>query len=368
MNLSVRGVALAAAAGLAAMVSPAGPGAAQPVQKTGVSVSGVHLLLNDRPWIPHGLYQIAFEQPPTYSDDHAFWKVAARFYSPDEYRHMREFGADLVRIQVSQRGMDKGDPLSTLAYRQAVLGAIRSAREAGLIVIVSVSDEEQTGQKKPADLPGPGTRGAWTEIAPAFAHDTGVMFELFNEPRPQPSAANWIAWAAAMNDTLRFVRKLGAQNVVIADGLGVGQTLHGAPLIDDPLGQVAYGSHPYVTDQNAPQGAQTEAAWQMKFGNFAKRAPVIISEWGIGYHCDGDTPHSVMLFLQYLQKREIGLVAGTWDWPPSGFRSVRFGFPHPQTSSFIHVNGPPFCNAAGLGPGRMVQTWFQNGTPPSAIE
>ncbi len=57
--------------------------------------------------------------------------------------------------------------------------------------------------------------------------------------------------------TLDVIRALGAVNVVVADGLQVAETLHGAPELIDPLRQVVYASHPYAhTSQD-----QTEDAW-----------------------------------------------------------------------------------------------------------
>lgn len=124
---------------------------------------------------------------------------------------------------------------------------------------------------------------------PALGADRGVLFELFNEPRPapskpdlQPSPRNWAAWAGAMNEVIRVIRQAGAVNVVVADGLQYGEQLSGAPQLDDSLKQVAYASHPYA--HNAAD--QTVAVWDAKFGDFAQSAPVIITEWGTGYYCD----------------------------------------------------------------------------------
>lgn len=359
MMKRVRSVILALGTAVPAWAQAAPPG--------GVSVSGNQLLLDGRPWVPHGFYQIAFEQPPTFSDEHRFWKVAAQFYNPGEYANMRAFGADSVRIQVAQPGMDPQDRLSTPEYRQAVLGAIGAARAAGLVVIVSVQDEQQTGEPHPADLPNPATGRAWQQIAPAFAHDRNVVFELFNEPRPQATPANWQAWKAAMEQTIGTVRQAGAENVVVADGLAVGQQLDGAPLLADPLRQVAYASHPYATKFSGAAG-QTPGYWDMRFGMFSRRAPVIITEWGLGYFCDPDTPRAAVAFLQYLQGHGIGLEAGTWDWPPAGFRSARYGFPQPQVSSFLPVQVPGQCDRPGFGPGRIIQTWYRTGVPPTAPE
>jgi hypothetical protein len=48
-----------------------------------------------------------------------------------------------------------------------------------------------------------------------------------------------------------------------------------------------------------------------KFGNFSRRAPVIITEWISGaYFCDADTPESTVQFIQYLREHGIGLEVG----------------------------------------------------------
>lgn len=66
-----------------------------------------------------------------------------------------------------------------------------------------------------------------------------------------------------MSETVGMVRETGASNVVIADGLGVGQVIDGAPLLNDP--QVAYASHPYALHQYG----QTRKAWDEKRENFS---------------------------------------------------------------------------------------------------
>ena len=124
-----------------------------------------------------------------------------------------------------------------------------------------------------------------------------------------------------MNQTIRVIRDLGARNVVIADGPGVGQVIDGAPLLDD--GQVAYASHPYALK---PAG-QARLAWDANFGTFSRRAPVIITEWLSGvYFCNADTPASTVEFLRDLQQHRIGLQAeyGTGHPLPSAARAGDF--------------------------------------------
>ena len=337
-----------------------------------VSVQGNRLLRDGQPWIPHGFHQIAFVLPPGVAPQKPFFKVASDNYTPKEYNEMRDAGADSVRIQVAQTGMDPQNHMPR--FRDRVFGAIRSARAAGLTVIVSVQDQPQTGETKPAALPNDATRRVWEEIAPVFRHDRGVLFELLNEPFPPgepfppkadlpPSSQNWQAWAQAMNETIHTVRKTDAVNVVVADGMPIGEYLENAPLLSDPLGQVAYASHPYAHNNLD----QIPSTWDKKFGNFSRKAPVIITEWGTGYHCDANTPMAVVTFLQYLQDHGIGLEVVAWDWQPPRFGSAVYDFPHGRFSSFVKPSGELLsCEDYGFGLGKTVEAWYRTGVPPTS--
>jgi endoglucanase len=181
----------------------------------------------------------------------------------------------------------------------------------------------------------------------------------------------------SMDRVLTEVRALGAVNVVVADGLVDAQQLTGAPQLNDPLNQVAYASHPYATSQ--PQ--QTKASWAQKFGDFAQTAPVIITEWGVGYFCDSDTPESVVKFLHYIQNQGVGLEAVAWDWDLYDFASAVQGSPSVIFSSLLTLAIPTGCSAANnnmpghgqgpgtaYGPGKMVESWYLTGVIPSKPE
>src|SRR5579863_538874 len=95
------------------------------------------------------------------------------------------------------------------------------------------------------------TQLAWRSLAPLFATDRGVMFELFNEPQPDgPDAVqphDWNAWKAAMQPIVDDLRGRGAKNVLLVDGLYWAQVLNGAPQLEDPLAQIVYAVHPYYS-------------------------------------------------------------------------------------------------------------------------
>lgn len=160
-----------------------------------------------------------------------------------------------------------------------VIEAVQAAREAGLSVIISIQNEAITGSPR-SPLPTAATQRVWKEFARIFGKDRGVLFELYNEPNlhpgsspdEAPSNADWEMWAHAMNETLSVVRSLGAENVVVADGLVSAQQLSGAPKLKDPMNQVAYASHPYPSDKSEASGEynQTKQAWDEKFGEFCQ--------------------------------------------------------------------------------------------------
>jgi endoglucanase len=361
MTIVVRTVS-AALCGMATLLSViVAHSQASPAGNGEVVVHGKELFRDGRRWIPHGFYQIAFEVAPSNLKraDHPFWAVAYNKYTSEEYREMREAGADSVRLQIAQVAADPESNLFDREFLDKAMDAIRSARGAGLTVIVGVQDETHVPGDKPIDLPDNGTQRVWREIAPQFAQDRGVLYELFNEPRPQPNPENWRRWAQAMMETIRTVRGLEATNVVVADGLAVGQVIDGAPLLDDS--QVAYASHPYALHS---QG-QARQVWDAKFGNFSRRAPVIITEWlSGGYFCDADTPKSTVGFIQYLQQRGIGLEADAWDWAPVGFGSARWDFPNGKFSSFAGLS----CHQKGYGLGKVLETWYIQGVPATTPE
>ena len=302
------------------------------------------------PWTPHGIVQIAFVAPP--AAQQGVFADAYKHFSPADYQEMKRHGIDSVRIQISQPGLDPQNLLFTAAFRTQVVDAVHAARAAGLAVMLSVQDEVQSGESHGvASLPNDATSRVWQSLSPVFANDLGVMYELLNEPNLPPSPGNWRMWATAMNATLAVVRQSGARNVVVADGLQFAERLSGAPELNDRLGQVVYASHPYAhraEDQQQP-------AWDAKFGDFARRHPVVVTEWATvpKYFCDLGTPKYAEAFLQYLDERGIGLMAYGWDFSGPKFGSTFHGFP-PQPTAFQGLR----CGDLGFGPGRAVERHY----------
>jgi hypothetical protein len=176
-----------------ALVGPGVAAAASPRSVSGsdaVTVQGNHLLRGGAWWIPRGVQIVGLVAPDAsltgkYVDAHAHFGAA-------ELQAARADHADTVRFQISQYGLDPLDPLYSPAYVQAVRSAIQVARSTGLNVIVSLQGQSPIGNTTGGGcpLPNTGAERAWNQIAPMFAGDPGVLFELYNEPSLGASFAN----------------------------------------------------------------------------------------------------------------------------------------------------------------------------------
>jgi len=324
-----------------------------------VMVSGLHILRNGATWIPHGVVMIAFVAPPAAAK--GVYLSAANAYTPAEFTAIKAWGADTVRIQVSQPGLDPQNALFTQSFVNSVQAAVTAARAAGLNVIVSDQDESQSGETSPTMLPDTATQRVWAELAPLFNADMGIMYEMMNEPQPTANSTNWALWQTAMNAVIATIRSTGSKNVLLADGLQYAGTFSGAPLLTDPLGQVAYASHPYFYQASD----ETTSSFMTRFGNFAQSAPVLVTEWSTPYSdfCDSTTPAASLNLEQYLQTNGIGLMAFAYDLP-TGFGSITTNFSGSPTTFANNIA----CGTPGFGPGKITQVWYNTGTPSTVLQ
>ena len=330
-----------------------------PTVSNPVTVSGIHLLRNGATWTPHGVVMIAFVAPPGTAK--GVYLSAANAYTPAEFTAIQAWGADTVRMQVSQPGLDPQNALFTQSFVNSVQAAVTAARAAGLNVIISDQDESQSGETSPTTLPNAATQRVWAELAPLFNGDTGIMYEMMNEPQPTANTTNWGLWQTAMNAVITTIRNTGSKNVLLADGLQYAGTFSGAPLLTDPLGQVAYASHPYFYQASD----ETTSSFMTRFGNFAQTAPVVVTEWSTPYSdfCDSTTPAASLTFEQYLQSTGIGLMAFAYDLP-TGLGSITTNFSGSPTTFANSIA----CGTPGFGPGKITQVWYDTGIPSTILQ
>jgi hypothetical protein len=296
-----------------------GPGSVITVQRS-------HLLRNGLPWVPRGV-QIVGIVAPDGALSGKYVAAHAEFGTPELEAAVAEH-ADLIRFQVSEFGLDPQGPLYSPGYVQEVQGAVQSARALGLAVIVSLQAEPPAGEPTRCPLPDAGAERAWNELAPMFAGDGDVMFELYNEPGVSATPGGWIQWrvggeviypggaceAVGVQPLVDEIRAQAPGNVIIVPGLGGEQSLSGRlPIVDpahrgDP--QLAYGVH-------YPSLTRGSTAWDRTFGDAAGTVPVIVTEWDANSttSCVAAAPEQSQLLLDYLATKQIGVVGFAFDLP-----------------------------------------------------
>ena len=334
-------VALALVAGAA--------GAADTAGVLGVQSGGRQLLRDCKPWVPHGLSFFGRLLPSKRPADPSTGEARER-YGSTALPLASAIGADVVRLQIGQPFLDPQSPEYDKDYLGEVKDAVAQARRAGFSVILSLQWEGRTGVKPVEMLPKASALRAWTAVAPSFANDLGIAFELFNEPAspPDPGPGVWESWRAGHQALIDALRKSGVRNLLIADGLRGAQRLDGAPALNDPLGQLAYAVHPYFgSEDNSPAG------WDQRFGRFAATHAVIATEWGhAARHCERGGADTAEQLLGYLAERRIGVIGYGADEAHS--RLLRWDGDKPVWSSY--KNRP--CNGAAAGPGELLQALF----------
>jgi hypothetical protein len=199
-------------------------------------------------------------------------------------------------------------------------------------------------------------------VATQFRGVGGVAFDLFNEPHQ----ISWRCWrdgcvgpdgwrTAGMQQLVNAVRRAGAKQPVIAEGLAYAADLSGwvAHHPVDPASQLVAGWHIY----NDSVCSQT-SCWDRTVARVAQRFPVLATEVG-----ETDC-RSVFLrrLLPWADQRQIGYLA--WTWNPTGctvgpalIRDFA-GTPTPYGAGYLaHINP-----AAARSPSQTTRLEFQNGT------
>jgi uncharacterized protein (TIGR03437 family) len=200
----------------------------------------------------------------------------------------QRWNMNCVRLPVGYRVWQRdGQP-----YLDRVGAIVRTANEAGLVVILAVEDDTPGG----AGLPAPGLADFWRAWAAYFRDNPRVIFALFTRPAAtsipghapgRRQASDWQVWlrggtladgrrAAGMQDLMDAIRSTGAAQVVSAPGF------------HDRLGFQDFTAEFYVRDSNVLYEVHpyyhlflTNAERTAGFGSLAARFPVYAGEWGL---------------------------------------------------------------------------------------
>ena len=169
----------------------------------------------------------------------------------------------------------------------------------------------------------------WQQVAGAFKDNTGVIFDLHNEPYPDgnsDTAAAWDCWkngttatnaaacpggglnyqAAGMQEVVDAVRSTGAQNVIMLGGVQYSNALSGwlANKPHDPTGNLVAAWHVYNFNIcNSP------ACYDATAAPVAAAVPLVAGE--IGQNDCGTGMLTTL--MSWLDGHNAGYLAWTWD-------------------------------------------------------
>jgi hypothetical protein len=158
----------------------------------------------------------------------------------------------------------------------------------------------------------------WTQVATAYANDSHVIFEMYNEP----FVTDWGVWlnggsscgytCVGMQQIYNAIRETGANNVVIAGGINYAFDLSGVAANALTGYNIMYATHPYDYSGKQP------ADWDTAFGYLTPTYPVIATEFG--QYCSNDGYVSAL--LSYCQTKGIHWTAWAWYVNGCGFPSI----------------------------------------------
>jgi hypothetical protein len=332
------------------------------------------------------------------------------------------WSANAVRLQVAEANLFSDLSVGSsvnVGYLRAICRQVRLARAEGLQVVLNDQTEFPDWSERD---PTQRTLLFWRIVAPMFANQPGVSFDLFNEPRllapttAGPSAARaldrsyghwfagsgpsggsdptvdpawvWKVWSSGgkvgatnfvgMQALVDEIRALGINNPIWIEG----------PFFDNNLDE--YATHPVIgtnliLEIHHPPFEDTVheslLTWQTTFGYLTPSYPVVDGEWSQyaspRSECRPNAYTIVPAYLRYLRAHGVGLLAWSAQAGSMLADPLRL-LPTNRTHSFdptdpnelSHPNQllPDYgCTMehVGQGAGQLLMTYFQQSAGPA---
>ena len=202
------------------------------------------------------------------------------------------------------------DPNNEAVY-EALKEAADYGAEKGVYSIISLGYSEPIADKVAE------TNAFWGYMAPKFANDGNVLFELFSEPTD--GAGNWAVVKNRMQAWVNLVRASAADNLVLVTGSCWAQQIGPAVLNSNPVegDNIVYALHCYAKTWRTAQSWITE-----QIDAVSPVYPVLVAAWGYEPNDDpnvwsaGSAANFGQPFLDYLEGLGVGNIAASasYNW------------------------------------------------------
>jgi hypothetical protein len=341
-----------------------------------VAIAGTHFLRDGRPWVPRGVGLTGLVLVDSLVDSgrgRPQLIASHNMFGLPLLHAIRDFGADAVRVAVSQPGLNPSDRLFDPHYADETVQKIELIRRAGFVVVVTMQWERGAGPSPRSGLTDdPGTLAAWRSlIAVLPLADHGIILEPLNEPNYRyqqgapPDAAMWAAWRPGMQDLVTSMRGLGWTGVMLLDGVYGSSWIDGAPPIADTLrpSQLGWSVHVYFTK---PFIFQSPQDWEPRFGAKCDVAACMVTEFqdSLASGCTRRGNNRVLAedFLRYLRRKGLGVFPWAFDYR----NTVMVGN---SLTDMTRYPDTPFCSGDKLddmhvfGSGQMIHDYFLGSGP-----
>ncbi len=158
---------------------------------------------------------------------------------------------------------------------------VQYAKSKGLYVIIDwhyIQDVSNDSANKT------NTEEFWANMAPRYADDPNVLYEVFNEPINANGAYNWDNFQSIAQDFVDVVRTHAPKNLVLVGSPKWSQIIDRCD--DNPIigNNIVYVAHLYGMHYDGSDGATIEAA----VTDCADTYPLMLTEWGVDAGDMGD--------------------------------------------------------------------------------
>jgi endoglucanase len=240
---------------------------------------------------------------------------------------MKSWHINSVRVPLNEScwlGLGGIDPeFSGAAYRQAIREYVERLESVGLYVILDLHWAAPGANRAGGIIAMPDADHGldfWRSVATEFLENRGVIFDLYNEPRP---GIGWECWengcenedeyfgrypVVGMTQMVEAVRSTGAAQPLILSGIRWAHTLRGwlAHVPYDPDHALIAANHTYMDF--------TECLSQCKkaIESVHRKYPVVTAEFG-QLDCKSNYIDS---YMDWADEQGISYLAWAWDTGP----------------------------------------------------
>lgn len=176
--------------------------------------------------------------------------------------------ANILRLPVQEKEWDR---VGGAAYLKGYLDpAVALCKERGIYCIIDWHaidpwDKPETVKK---------LENFWTIVAPRYAAETHILYELFNEPTEPKTRKieNWRKWRETAQPWVDLIRKRAPETPILVGSPHWSQMPAFAAVEPFDGNDLAYVLHVYPNWK--------EKQWDKLFGEASKTIPIFITEWG----------------------------------------------------------------------------------------